>query len=410
MTNILILAANADLTELIQSIPEHKVATTERVDVARLARADGLEGPLGLDVSSLPEIVIVGDELPVGEALSVAQMIDNDFPGVELMLVADADTELALRAMRVGVREIVSPTISEDEIKVLLNRAGSNVNSRLKSHLGADTAATVEKSRVIVVASPKGGVGKSTVAVNLAVGLAANAPMETVLVDLDVQFGDVATLLNLKPTHSIADAFGTSAALDTLILKTFLTVHSAGFYVLCGADSPTAGDKVLASQVKRLLNQLSAQFPNVIVDTAAGLSEHTLAALEEANDVILVSSMDVSSIRSLRKEIDVLTELNLLPSSRQIVLNFEDRRSGLLVRDIEAVIGMPVDVVIPRSTDVPLAGNRGEPLVLAKRVGPVTKSLKKLLARLEQEDSTQNNKFPKLGKRGKRVKRDGDPK
>ena len=399
MTNILILAANADLTGLIQSIPGHKVATTERVDVDHFARPDGLKGILGPDASGMPEIVIVGDELPVGEALSVAQIIDNGLPGVELMLVADADTELALRAMRVGVREIVSPTISQDEIKVLLHRVGNNVSSRLKPHLGADTTATVEKSRVIVVASPKGGVGKSTIAVNLAVGLAASAPMETVLVDLDVQFGDVATLLNLKPTHSIADAFGTSAALDTLILKTFLTVHSAGFYVLCGADSPTAGDQVSAAHVKRLLNQLSAQFTNVIVDTAAGLSEHTLAALEEANDVILVSSMDVSSIRSLRKEIDVLTELNLLPSSRQIVLNFEDRRSGLVVRDVEAVIGMPVDVVIPRSTDVPLAGNQGEPLVLVKRNGPVTKAMKKLVARLGDEDSTQNKKLSKRGKR-----------
>lgn len=401
MTNILILAANDYMNGLVESIPDHKVTKAERKDVDHLAKPEALSALLGLHAVSMPEVVILGDELPVGEALSVAQMIDSGFPDIGLVLIADADTELALRAMRVGVREIVSPKISHDDIKVLLHRVGGNVNNRLKPHPGAEVPTQVEKSRVIVIASPKGGVGKSTIAVNLAVALAKNAPMETVLVDLDIQFGDAATLLNLKPAHSIADAFGTSAALDTLILKTFLTVHSAGFYVLCGSESPTVSDSVSAVHVKRLLTQLSTQFRNVIVDTSAGLGEHALAALEEANDVILVSSMDVSSIRSLRKEIDVLTELDLLPASRHIVVNFDDRRSGLVIRDVEAVVGMPVHVAIPRSADVPLSGNRGEPLMLEKRVGPVAKAMRKLVVRLN-EDSTTNSKAKKLGKGSKR--------
>ena len=397
MTNILMLAANAELVQQIQAIPDHKVAVVGREHVDHVARLDGVGSVLGLDLENMPEIVILGDDVPVGEALSIAQNLDTDFPDIELVLVAEVDTELALRAMRVGVREIVSPTITNDELKVLLHRASGNVSNRLKPHLSGDAPDAVKDSRVIVVASPKGGVGKSTIAVNLAVALAAEAPLETVLVDLDVQFGDAATLLNLRPTHSLADAFGTSAALDTLILKTLLTVHPAGLYVLCGAESPTVSDKVSAVHVKRLLHQLSAQFRNVIVDTAAGLNEHTLVAMEEANDVILVSSMDVSSIRSLRKAIDVLAELNLLPSSRHVVLNFADRRSGLAVRDVEAVIGMPVDVVLPRSADVPVSANRGEPFMLKKRGGPITKSMHRLVTRL-QEASTNESQSGKRKK------------
>jgi pilus assembly protein CpaE len=400
MTNILVLAANADLTRQIQAIPGHTVVLVGREQVDHITRLDGAESVLGLDPENMPAIVILGDEIPVGEALSIAQNLDTDFPAVELMLIAKADTELALRAMRVGVREIAEPTIAGDELKVLLHRASGNVSNRLKSHLGGgDGPDLVRDSRVIVIASPKGGVGKSTIAANLAIALAATAPMETVLVDLDVQFGDAASLLNLQPTHSIADAFGTTAALDTLILKTFLTVHPAGFYVLCGSESPTFSDKVSGAHIKRLLHQLSAQFRNVIVDTSAGLNEHTLAALEAASEVILVSSMDVSSIRSVRKAVEVLSELNLLPMSRHVVLNFADRRSGLSVRDVEAVIGMPVDVAFPRSADVPVCGNRGEPFMLKKRGGPIAKSMNVLVGRLNGD----------LGKQsGKRSKRAGE--
>lgn len=390
MTNILVLAANAELTRQIRGIPGHNVVLVDREKVDHIVRLDGAESVLGLGSGNMPEIVILGDEVPVGESLSIAQNLDSDFPEIELVLVAEVDTELALRAMRVGVREIVPPTLTDDELKVLLHRASSNVGNRLRPQLGGEAAGTIEDGRVILVASPKGGVGKSTLAANLAVALAAKGPLETVLVDLDIQFGDAATLLNLQPTHSIADAFGTTAALDTLILKTFLTVHPAGFYVLCGAESPTASDDVSSAHVKRLLHQLSAQFRNVIVDTAAGLNEHTLAALEEANDVVLVSSMDVSSIRSLRKAIDVLSELNLLPSSRHVVLNFADRRAGLTVRDVEAVIGMPVDVVMPRSPYLPVAANRGTPFMLRKRHGVVGKSILSLVERLNVDVTSES--------------------
>jgi pilus assembly protein CpaE len=407
MTNILILAATAEMNQLVAAMPDHHVTTVNRKDVEHLARPATIGKLLETGEGSQPQIVILGDDVPVGEALSIAQILDSGFPLIELMLISEADADIALRAMRVGIREIVPPTISSDELKVLLHRASSNVSSRMNPHLVAGGAGMVDSSRVIVVASPKGGVGKSTIAANLAVSLGAAQPMETVLVDLDIQFGDCATLLDLQPTHSIADAFSTAAALDTLVLKTFLTVHPAGFYVLCGAESPTVVDRVSADHVKRLLGQLSSQFRTVIVDTSAGLNEHTLAALEEANDVILVSTMDVSSIRAMRKEMDVLAELALLPSSRHIVVNMSDRHSGLVVRDVEQVLGVPVNVVIPRSPDVPVAGNRGESLMLTKRPSHAAKALTSLAERLGPETQPgevllEDSKPEKSKRRGKR--------
>ncbi|MBC7632449.1 AAA family ATPase [Aeromicrobium sp.] len=401
MSTIWILAANTTVTEMVTSLPGHDVVSMDRDQVTRMTQTEGMESFAGSDARQRPDIVVLGDDIPVGEALSIAHAIDTAAPQVEVILVAEPDTDLALRAMRVGIREIVVPAILDDDLKVLIHRVTAALTLRTTTQESTGPAGA-EAGRIVVVISPKGGVGKSTIASNLMIVLARHAPMETVLVDLDVQFGDAANLLDLKPAHSLEDAFGTSAALDTLILKTFLTVHPAGFYVLCGAESPTVGDRVQADHVKRLLGQLASQFKYVVVDTSSGLTEHTLAALEEANDAVLVSSMDVTSIRALRREVDLLSELELLPAARHLVVNFADRRSGLNQRDIENVVGMPVAVTIPRSAEAPLAGNRGEPLMLAKRPGPVANGIVELADLLTATAGTGVSAGKKSRRRGRK--------
>jgi pilus assembly protein CpaE len=235
--------------------------------------------------------------------------------------------------------------------------------------------------RVITVASPKGGVGKTTVSANLAIGLTAAAPQSTVLVDLDVQFGDVASALGLTPEYALPDVAHGPAAEDTMVLKTFLTQHPSGLYAVCGAESPAAGDTVSAADVSRLLTSLAREFRYVVVDTAPGLSEQTLAALDRATDVVMLSSMDVPGVRGLRKELDVLRELCMIPAGRHVVMNLADPRGGLSVRDVETAIGTGVDVVVPRSAAVPVSTNQGVPIVAGGRKDPAAKELRRLVAR-----------------------------
>ena len=193
------------------------------------------------------------------------------------------------------------------------------------------------------------------------------------------------------------DALSPEAASDTLVLKTMLTVHEAGFFVLCGAESPAANEDVTGAQVHRLLQQLSTQFSCVVVDTAAGLGEPTLAALEVTDDVVVVSTMDVACVRSVRREVDLLAQLGLLPSSRTFALNLADKQSGMKVKDVEAVVGIPVDVVIPRSSHVQLAANHGRPLMLRKkRGGPFVKAVRQLVARLQRTAPAADNKHRRL--------------
>jgi pilus assembly protein CpaE len=328
----------------------------------------------------LPEVLLVGPLAPPQEVFGLAARLDVQCPGISVVLIADPSPQTWQEAMRAGVRDLLSPTADAGEIRVAVERAGSAAAGRRRVLRPVEETARYT-GRVITVASPKGGVGKTTVSTNLAVGLTAAAPQSTVLVDLDVQFGDVASALGLTPEYGLPDVVHGPAVEDTMVLKTFLTQHPSGLYAVCGAESPAAGDTVTAADVSRLLTSLAREFRYVVVDTAPGLSEQTLAALDRATDVVMLSSMDVPGVRGLRKELHVLRELCMIPAGRHVVMNLADPKGGLSVRDVETAIGTGVDVVVPRSAAVPVSTNQGVPIVAGGRKDPAAKELRRLVSR-----------------------------
>jgi pilus assembly protein CpaE len=329
-----------------------------------------------------PEVLILGPGVSHEEALKLATVFDLQYPEVSLLLVAVPGPELVLRAMHAGIRDVVSPDIEVNDLRVLLERACLAAASRRRGMAPAQESGR-ERGRVIAVMSPKGGVGKTTVATNLAIGLGKVAPMSVVIVDLDLQFGDVASGLLLEPDHCITDAVHGSASQDSMVLKAFLTVHPGGIYALCAPRTPAESDYITADHVSRLISQLASEFKYVVVDTAPGLGEHVLATLEQATDGVWVCGMDVPSVRGLRKCFGVLKELQLLPQGRHTILNFADRKSGLSVQDVEATIGVPIDAVVPRSRTLPFATNRGVPVLQSNTRDSASKGLKKLVDRFD---------------------------
>lgn len=390
MTRALLLATNPNLTRHAESLPGHVIITIDSDRAGGFVRSCRFASLFDDSAVDTPELVIIGDGMPVDEALAVAGAIGASCADAEIVLVAKPEADLILRAMRAGIRGFIPPSIGPDELKVLMHRVGDTVRSRARAR-NAGPEQAIEQGRIVVVTSPNGGSGKSTIASNIAVALARTAPMETVLVDLDLQFGDIATMLNLTPLYSVADAFGSAAAVDTLILKSLLSVHPYGFYVLCGAASSAIGANVSGEQVAHLLQQLSAQFRYVVVDTSSGLDLCAMAAIGAASDVVLISTMGLASASAMRKDLALLTELDLLGCAQHIVLNLAERRSGMGIRQIESALGLPVDIVVPRAYDALYAGSLGEALLTRQGSGHVAKAIYQLVARIHADAGRGNN-------------------
>ena len=325
-----------------------------------------------------PKVIALGTEVPAELALDVARAIDGERPDVCVVLLADSSPLLLEQALRAGVRDVVAPEAPLTEVRAAFERA-LDTASRRRSGLALDGSATGGESRVITVVSPKGGAGKTVIASNLAVGLARREPGDVVVVDGDVQFGDVANALRLSPDATVADAARSS--LDATSLKATLAPHPSGLYALCAPETPAEADEVGAETFQRVLDLLRDQFPYVVVDTAAGLDELTLAAAERSTDLVFVCGTDVASVRALRKVLDAFDLLGLTAPRRWLVLNHADARTGLRAEDIESTVGLPVDLPVPSSREVPLSLNQGMPLLESDRRSGAARALEQLVER-----------------------------
>lgn len=232
------------------------------------------------------------------------------------------------------------------------------------------------RTKVVVVISPKGGSGKTAVSSNLAVALAQRHPGRVAAVDLDLQFGDLATALSLNPEHTLSQ-LARARQIDATTVKLFLTPYANSLYFLAGATDPVDADSISPEHVSAVLPLLAENFDYVIVDTPAGLDERTLAAIECATDLLLVSSLDVTSIRSLRKALDALDTIGVT-AERRFVLNRSDAKVGLTPSDAEEAIGMQISCSIPSSREIPLSLNLGTPVTIAEPKAAVAKQLQEL--------------------------------
>lgn len=337
---------------------------------------------LSLNHGGAIDVLVVGPDIDPAQWFDLASGLEIAHPGLVVVLAADPAPEVTLAALRSGIRDVLDPALETRDLVVALEKAANTAAARRSLAVPAEAQETHPHGRVVSVMSPKGGVGKTTVATNLALGLARVAPKGAVIVDLDLQFGDVGSGLGLEPAHTITDAVQGAAAADAMVLKSYLTPHPSGVYALCAPLHPAEADLIKPADVAALVHQLSLEFPFVILDTSPGLGEVVLTVLELATDAVWVCGMDIPSIRGLNHGLEVLRQLDLMPDTSTMVVNFADKRSGLSVKDIESTVGLPVEVVLPHSRAVPFTTNAGVPILQAGRRDPVTKGLGVLVSKI----------------------------
>jgi pilus assembly protein CpaE len=377
MSLVIVAAADADLEERVRSVLPGSLGYT----------VQGWERPLAdaADVKAVadrsPSAVILGPDLSRDTAFSLAAHFDRFYPAITVLVVAAPGPDTWQRALNAGVRAIINPDASDAELRGHLEQT-LEVARRRSEVAASPTGAQLSRGRVITVMSPKGGSGKTIVSTNLAVGLATREPGNVVLMDLDLQFGDVSYALGVNPQHTISDAVSTLDDLDATTLKVFLTRHRSGLYVLCAPEEPAAGEMIAPTATTTVIGMLASQFGYVIIDTPGGLSEHTLAALDLSTDVILLADLDVPSVRGIRKAVDALDMLGMRTARRHFVLNRADSRVGLNKPDVFATAGMPIDLELPSSRHVPLSLNEGQPLLSDNPRSPTARRLAELVERI----------------------------
>ena len=323
--------------------------------------------------------IVIGPTVDLEAAAALADTLRVTRPSVSVILIRRrVDTSVLSEALRSGMREVVD----ERDLTGLGSAVGRahQVWQALNgvSTDGSDNA----RGQLVTVFSPKGGVGKTTLAVNLAVALTQGGSRTVCLVDLDLAFGDVAITLQLFPTRTIADAVHLESGLDFAILEPLLTEYRGGLSALVAPVQPDAKDAIPASLVGRVLSMLKSHFDHVVVDTAPAFDEYVLQAVDETDDMLLITTLDVPTLKNVKVAVETLDLLNFPKAKRHLVLNRADDKVGLTADKVESTLAMTVAAAIPTSTQVAHATNSGEPIVLAHPKHAVSQAVGKLALRL----------------------------
>jgi pilus assembly protein CpaE len=302
--------------------------------------------------------VILGPGVDLEAASSLADNLRVTRPAVSVILIRRrVDTSVLAEALRSGMREVV-----EERDLTGLGEAIKRAHQVYRAVTGPVIRSDEPLGRLFTVFSPKGGVGKTTIAVNLAVTLASRPDARVCVVDLDLGFGDIAITLQLFPARTIADAVTLESDMDFSVLKPLLTPHRRGFSTLVAPVQPDAKDSIPASLVSRILSILKANFDYVVVDTSPAFDEHVLQAFDETDELLLVTTLDVPTLKNVKIACETLDLLNFPKARRHLVLNRGDDKVGLTPEKVETTLDMKILQAIPTSSEVANATNAGEPI------------------------------------------------
>jgi pilus assembly protein CpaE len=321
-------------------------------------------------------VVLIDGRSNPDDAIRIAQDFDDLRPDITTLLHSELSAEVFSRAMQAGVRDLLTPHDDDDRIREAVKRA-LEVSEKRRT-LRSD--ATETKNKMIMVMSPKGGAGKTTISSNLAVGLASRAPKQVVLVDADLQFGDVGNALRLLAETNVRDAIA-GGLQDVTEVKVHLTPHRSGLFALCAPDVPGVADEITAQAFTKAVTMLGEEFRFVVVDTDPGLGERTLSVMDYATDLVFVAATDVASVRGLHKTIEALDRIGMTTQTRHFVLNRANAKVGLDVDDIAATIGMVPDVLVPSHVSLPVSMNQGTPILEGDEPSPAAAAMWQLVDR-----------------------------
>ncbi len=370
---VVVVSDNIDYRLLIKQL-----LASDDVVVAGYANCNetALEKVKGL----YPDIVIFTCTSQASAVFELSQQIYELMPGCGVILLSESmDLQLLNRAMESGIRKVLSINCSSNELMEAIYKVSLSEKQRLPD----DSKIFGHKSRVISFFGGKGGTGKTSIAVNTAIAL-AQMGRKTIIIDADLQFGDVNLLLNIDSKDTIAELVHEKNAFTIDTIKSFTVMHSSGISVLCAPKSPEYAEYVTGSHIEKIINTVRPYYEFIILDLTPSFNDITLAAVENSDRVFLVTGLDITGLRNVKICVNILDSLQQR-EKLALIINKEGP-SIINVKDFQNIIGLPIGARISEDTKTAVdCLNKGIPFVIAAPRAQISKQIKAFAEKLYRD-------------------------
>ena len=316
--------------------------------------------------------------LPVHDIASIREHTQAPL----ILLASGESSQLLNEALETDVADVLLLPQLADNV-VFAVRKAAHAGRRLESEGGVG-----KRGRILTVFSPKGGTGKTVTATNLASAFAKYEKKRTLLIDLDLQFGDAAIMLGLEPEKTIYDLVVAPGELDSEKLAGYTTRHASGVDVLPAPLRPEDAELVTEPKVNRLLEVARGSYDLIVVDTSPFFHGPMLATLDRTDELLVLCGLDVPTLKNVKLAQHTLDLLSFPASRVRFILNRSNSKVGMKRSEVESALGVKIAFEMPSDRAVPLAVNRGTPAVLAEAgcdFSRAVRSMAKGLLEPEQE-------------------------
>lgn len=384
---------------LIAGNPEHRegLANSLLKEEDIMIIGDALDGASVVKKTEhlLPDIIIMDVDLPIMDGISATEAITLAHPNIGVILIDEQEGNNHVKAaMLAGAGDILFwDQIVKGEIDLSIRRLFQSAKTRTANFSNikvSDRKQNKRSPQVVTVFGAKGGAGKTTVAVNLAAAI-AREKYKVVLVDLNLQFGDVVVYMDSKPRRSIAELVQERNQWDVQLVNSYLIEHNSGVKILPAPLRPDDAELVIPDHVEKLIMLLRETFDFIIIDSPPYFSDALLTALDASNQIILILPLDLPAVKNAKLSLNLLDTLHH-SSKTKLVVNRGAKQFGVDMRDVEKTIDFIIAEEVPSDGNIVVnAANKGIPFVISHPQAAVSKAMNRIAQLVIQDQGYQKD-------------------
>ena len=330
-----------------------------------------------------PEVVLASIEAPAEAAIATLKAVREVLPEAQIVAYSGiVDMQVARQVMQIGVSDFLPLPLEAAELASAIEGLPVVAVARGAAVAEAVPVPEVHEGKVLTVFGAKGGIGKSTISTNLATLLAQNNNYSVLLIDMDTRFGDIAIMMDVEPESTVADLAGRMDEMDEATYREALLLHETGVHILSAPKHPSEWRNITADQMKELIQYGATLFDYVVLDTPGTFNDLVATAIEVAHQVMVISSLDLASIKDTAYMLDLL-EAEGYPSERLLLtINDVNAVNTIRVDDLPQIVHHDIYWQIPYDDQVIRAGQSGQPVVVVKPKSRAAKEMRALAEKL----------------------------